>query len=386
MPKTLQSITAMPCPWTFLLRNRSKGVPLLLLVMLSVMVISAISAITESVMTTVYSSSVQAYEYASVIVSKGVGVSQRIVDHLLDAESVEGVLPFLDASVRVVGIMGSESRRVVAVPAQEYDTVMGRLPVRLKSGRLPGQGQPEVAIHESIARAKGIWTGDLIGREIDSDDYLWGAFVVTGILAGDIPMCLASLEYFRKQWVFDTGNLNYAYLAFPRPGRLKSMNEALVSLPSDEVTVITLDSVMPSYSAEYANTRLVLWAVDLLVVIIVSTAMGLVNTVHYLSRLREFALMAAIGLTPAMLVWRTVVEVLSLGLVGFGAGLAMAGVTLSLLSGYLFGPRGIEIGGIGWRSIVFAIPVPVLVSVFSTMTIWLNILKLDVVAVLEGRD
>lgn len=124
MPKTLQSITAMPWPWTFLLRNRSKGVPLLLLVMLSVMVISAISAITESVMTTVYSSSVQAYEYASVIVSKGVGVSQRIVDHLLDAESVEGVLPFLDASVRVVGIMGSESRRVVAVPAQEYDTVM----------------------------------------------------------------------------------------------------------------------------------------------------------------------------------------------------------------------------------------------------------------------
>jgi len=124
--------------------------------------------------------------------------------------------------------------------------------------------------------------------------------------------------------------------------------------------------------------------VDLLVVVIVSTAMGLVNTVHYLSRLREFALMSAIGLTPATLVLRTIVEVLSLGLVGFGGGLAAAKVTVSLLSACLFRPRGIEIAGIGWRSIVFAIPVPILVSVFSTITIWFNILKLDVVAYAGG--
>ncbi|MDD4791450.1 MAG: ABC transporter permease [Firmicutes bacterium] len=386
MHTTLHSIAALPWPWTFLLRNRSKGVLLLLLVMMSVLVITAISAITDSVMMTVYRSSVLAYEYASVIVSKGIGVPQRIIDHLRDAESVELVLPFLDSSVRVVGVLGSESRPVVAVPAQEFETVLSKLPVGLKGGRLPRQGEPEIAIHESIAQAKGVWTGDLIGREIDSDDYLWGAFMITGVLEGDIPVCLASLEYFKKQWVYDTGDLNYAYLVFPALGRFEAMNETLANLPSDEVTITTLESVRPSYNAEYSNIRLIMWAVDLLVVVIVSTAMGLVNTVHYLSRLREFALMSAIGLTPATLVLRTIVEVLSLGLVGFGAGLAAAKVTVSLLSACLFRPRGIEIAGIGWRSIVFAIPVPILVSVFSTITIWFNILKLDVVAMLEGRD
>jgi len=319
-------------------------------------------------------------------VSSGISIPLHIVRNLENSDEVEGMVPFLDSSVRVTGMMGSESRRVLAVPTAELQNVMTRFHVRLDGGRLPIRGEPEIAIHESIARSKGVHIGDVIGREVDSDDYLWGAFVVTGTLRGDIPMCLSSLEYFKKQWIFDAGDSSYAYIVFPAPGRLASLNRMLGDTLGGEATAITLDSVMPAYRSEFANTRVVLWAVDLLVIVIVSIAMGLVNTVHYLTRLREFGLLASIGLTPAGLVIRTITEALGLGLAGFGAGVALARIALWLLSVWVFEPRGIDMNYLRWRSVVFAIPVPLLVSVFSTITVWVNILRLDPVSIMEGRD
>jgi len=79
-------------------------------------------------------------------------------------------------------------------------------------------------------------------------------------------------------------------------------------------------------------------------------------------------------------------EVLVLGLAGFGAGVALARIALWLLSVWLFEPRGIDMNYLKWKSIVFAIPVPLLVSVFSTITVWVNILRLDPVSIMEGRD
>jgi len=386
MLSAVRSVLAVPWPWAFLFRNKAKGIPLLLLVALSVLVITTVSAITDSIMMSVYRSSVQPYEHASAIVSSGISIPLHIVRNLENSDEVEGMVPFLDSSVRVTGMMGSESRRVLAVPTAELENVMTRFHVRIDGGRLPIRGEPEIAIHESIARSKGVHVGDVIGREVDSDDYLWGAFVVTGTLRGDIPMCVSSLEYFKKQWIFDAGDSSYAYLVFPVPGRLASLNRTLGDKLGGEATAITLDSVMPAYRSEFANTRMVLWAVDLLVIVIVSIAMGLVNTVHYLTRLREFGLLASIGLTPAGLVIRTITEVLGLGLAGFGAGVALARIALWLLSVWLFEPRGIDMNYLKWKSIVFAIPVPLLVSVFSTITVWVNILRLDPVSIMEGRD
>jgi len=386
MLRAVQSVLEAPWPWAFLVRNRAKGIPLLLLVALSVLVITTVSAITDSIMMSVYRSSVQPYEHASAIVSNGISIPLHIVRNLENSDEVECMIPFLDSSVKVTGVMGSESRRVLAVPTAEFENVMKRLHVRLDGGRLPIGGEPEIAIHESIARSKGVHIGDVIGREVDSHDYLWGAFVITGTLRGDIPICVLSLEYFKKQWIFDAGDSSYAYLVFPAPRRLASLNRVLDDKLGGEAVAVTLDSVMPAYRDEFANTRMILWAVDLLVIVIVSRAMGLVNTVHYLTRLRESGLLASIGLTPASLVIRTMTEVLGLGLAGFGAGLALARIALWLLSIRVFEPRGIDVNYLRWTSVVFAIPVPLLVSVFSTITVWVSILKLDPVSIMEGRD
>ncbi|MGI6131984.1 MAG: FtsX-like permease family protein [Bacillota bacterium] len=376
----------MPAPWLFFLRNKAKSIPLFMLVSLSVVVIVSVGAMTDSVLTTAYRSSVRFFEQASTIVSKQAGIESDLVERVALIPSVGSMIPFLDSAVRVEGLLGSEPRHVLAVRACDADSVLNALGLTVRRGRLPEPGMPEIAIHEDIAKSRKTRIGSVIGREVDPRDYLWGAFVVSGILSGEAPICIASLDYFEKQWMASTGDQHYAYIVFPKAGELRSANDALSCLPDTAVSIATIDTEMQKYRSEYANTRLFLWITDLLVVVIVSVAMGLVNTIYFHGRLREFVLMAATGRTSSQLLARVMSEVLALASVGYCAGLAVAQMVLWALSAGVFSSRGIAIEYVSLRSAALAAPVPVLLSMFSTATIGYSLYTLDFVSIMEGKD
>ncbi len=348
--------------------------------------ISAVAALTDSVLRSVYRASVEPYEAFSLVVSKQSGIPSDIVATLTSSDTVGRTVAVLDSRVRVKGLFGSESRKILAVPAGSMAFCLGRTGLSVKEGRLPHAGESGVAIHEQIARARGVRVGGYIGREVDPMDYLWGMFQVTGILVGDVPIGIASLEYFKTQWAFDTRGLEYAYLAFPKPGHLERMNTFLAGLPSRQVLLRTLDSAEADFKSESENMGLILWVVNLVVVSIVSFAMGLVNTIHFLGRLREYGLLAALGLTRVQLAARAFSEVVILSGIGFALGLAAAQGVMWYISRSVFQPRGIEISALGPRSLSLSVPIPLLLSLFSLATIGWSLLRLDSISVIEGRE
>jgi len=93
------------------------------------------------------------------------------------------MVPVLDSKVKVKGLFGTEGRTILAFRRQGR-FLLTRIGLRVKKGRLPYADEDGIAIHEEIATAKGISIGDLVGREVNPDDYLWGMFQVTGILTG----------------------------------------------------------------------------------------------------------------------------------------------------------------------------------------------------------
>lgn len=376
----------VPLPGMFYWRNKGKAIPLFFLVASSVLVISLVATLTGSVLRASYQANVKPYEAFSFVASKQMGISQDMLTQLAASEYVETIIPVLDSRIKVKGISGSEGRRVLAIPMKDADYFLGKSRLMMKEGRLPRDGEDGIAIHEQIAVARGVGIGDLVGREVYPDDYLWGMFQVTGILRGDVPLAIASLDYFKAQWAMDTSGLEFAYLVFPETGKLSEMNSFLTTLPAQLLLVQSLETARDYFESESQNMDLMLWIVNFLVVVIISLAMGLLNTVHFQGRLKEFGLLAAIGLTPKRLAYRAFQEIVILALTGFALGIALGKGILIYISSSIFGPKGIGIAPIGLRGVLFALPVPLLLSLFSFLTIGWHLLRLDYISVMEGRD
>lgn len=376
----------VPFPGLFYWRNRATAIPLFLLISSSVIVISTVATLTGSVLMSRYRADVKPYEFFSLVVSKQSGIPRDVANHIASCEYVERLVPMLDSQLKIKGLFGTEARRVFAVPEDCVDFFLKRAELRVTEGRLPRAGEDGIVVHEQIAKAKDIRVGDLVGREVNPDDYLWGMFRVTGILSGGIPCCLASYEYFRAQWALDTGELDFAYMVFPKTGCLDDMNAFLALLPRNEVLLYTLATVRERFRSESQNMDLLLWLVNLLVIAIVSFAMGLLNMVHFLNRMKEYSLLAAIGMTSVQLVKRAFQEVLILALVGYGLGMAASKGVLACVDRWILGPRGIEVSPMGLRALMFSLPVPVMLSVFSLITVGWHLLRFDFVRVMEGRD
>ncbi len=376
----------VPFPGLFYWRNRAKAIPLFLLVASSVLVVGTVATLTGSVLMSVYRATVKPYETCSLVISKQAGIPGDLANQIMTFEYVEETVPVLDSKVKIKGLFGTEGRTILAIPEYSREFCLTRIGLRVSKGRLPYAGEDGIAIHEEIAKAKGISVGDLVGREVNPDDYLWGLFRVTGILTGDIPCGIASLEYFKAQWALDTGELDYAYLVFPREGYRDHMNTFLDTLPGNQVLLRTLETAERQFRSESQNMDLLLWLVNFLVIAIISCAMGLLNTVHLLGRMKEYGLLAAIGLTPAQLVRRAFEEVLILALAGYVLGIAAAKVVLVCIAQFILGPRGIQVSQMGLRAFMFSLPIPLMLSVFSFATIGRHLLRLDFVSIMEGRD
>ena len=376
----------IPFPGLFYWRNRAKAVPLFLLVASSVLVVGTVATLTGSVLMSVYRANVKPYETYSLVVSKQAGIPTQIANEIVACEHVEEMVPVLDSKVKVKGLFGTEGRTILAVPEDGADFCLARIGLRVKKGRLPYAGEDGIAIHEDIATAKGISIGDLVGREVNPDDYLWGMFQVTGILTGDVPYGIASLEYFKAQWALDTGELDFAYLVFPREGYRDELNSYLAMLPGNQVLVRNLGTAERQFRSESQNMDLLLWLVNFLVVAIISCAMGLLNTVHLLGRMKEYGLLAAIGLTPAQLVRKAFDEVLILAFAGYVLGIVASKGVLIYIAKWILGPRGIPVSPMGLRALMFSLPIPVMLSVFSFATIGRHLLRFDFVSIMEGRD
>ena len=326
----------VPFPGMFYWRNKAKSIPLFVLISLSVAVIGVVATMTGSNLESIYSVDVRPFEHFTILVSKDLMISDTVLSALREDPTVGELVPFLDSSIRTNGLLGSERRRVYALDSGDMAHTLSILNLRLTEGQLPTHGTNQIALHESIMKSRGLKIGDLVGQEVDSSDYLWGEFEISGVLSGHTPIGIASLGYFKQHWVFDLGDNAYALLAFPRKALL-DMNSSLYSSTSDRLIIKDLDSASESFKTESREMDLLLWILNIAIIGIISLSMGMLNTIHCLSRMKEYGVLFLIGLRLPMLLRRTLMEVLILSLTGF-----LGGTTLSWFLTWFISTRSLH--------------------------------------------
>ena len=130
----------------------------------------------------------------------------------------------------------------------------------------------------------------------------------------------------------------------------------------------------------------IVWAINSVVVLVLSLLVGLLNMIYFLDRMNEFGLLLGIGYARGFLIRRALIESLLLTVLAWAFGIVFAQVAYGLLNQFIFEPRGMSLSVLNWRALQFTLPIPIMVGLFTAGTVIWQLRKLDPISIIERRD
>src|SRR5581483_8001893 len=373
--------------FTYYYRNLIKLAPVFLVLALAVFGISLTGVLTGSILNSAVSK-VEVYRVAAMI-EPNPKDGRRTVDANIRGDlardpNLEATFPTIRISTYMPTLAGRTSAHIYAVNNETFPILMSAFDLKLTQGRLPRTGTNEVALHKNLAGARGLNIGDALDPAKDEQEFVAGRLEVVGILDGPTTLSLASLEYISQNQDFRI--YPRALLPIPRPNAVGAAEQALQNLDRALVRPYTYTAEMQQFLQDFSSMDAIVWAINSIVIIVLSLLAGLLNLIYFMDRMNEFGLLLGIGYARSFVVRRALIESLLLTLLAWVFGIVFSQVVYGLLNALVFEPRGVSLSVLNWRALQFTLPIPIMVGLFSAGTVLWQLRKLDPMQMIERRD
>lgn len=370
----------------YFLRNKARALALLCIIVLAVMEVSTVALLTGSLLGDVWLTMVAPLQYFTEVVASSVEVPADIATAVASRPETEVLLPMLPEVIRVNTLLGPATRNVFAVPSTFMPWFLEHTGQRLVAGRLPEAGADEIALPAQVMQSRHLRLGDVVGQQVDPQEWLPGRWLVTGVLAGAIDSGVVPYDAMRGLLPLRDVPGVASYAVFARSGELERLDGYLDGLPLEEVRVYTKAAEAQEYNSDVRLLDWLVWCINLVTVGVLSLAMGLLNNLYYLQRMEEYGILAAIGYTHGLLARRALAEIAAVTLASWAIGLGLTLALTHALGHWLFAPQGISLPQLDARDVLFTLPIPLLIAAFTLATVLRRLRRLDPVAVVERRD
>jgi ABC-type antimicrobial peptide transport system permease subunit len=380
-------------PWSailYLVKNKRKVVPIILILALSILGSTAIATITNSFFRDVerQSSLYQVFDtiYYNPLETKNISQSE-LDKKLSQISNLDGVFKGNWRNIKGTTIFGGYPFFVYFISSEDQQDFISSMGWKLLDGRLPEPKKPEIVMTNMLMLNKGIKLGDEVGTEIDQNDYLRGRYKVVGVLEeNNRPGALGDLTY------INNGNLefsNVVYYLKAKPGSedelAKKLNELKANYPS--LVIDTRSSVARLNSSNFAAIRQITDVIVIIVILVISISVALLNIIFFMQRANEFGLLAALGFSRRFILFKTLKESFLQVVFGWSMGICIAQITYMLINQFIYYPKGIQpLSIFELRSFMFSLITPLMVLVFSSGTVFLQISRMNPIAIIERRD
>ena len=373
--------------FTYYYRNVIKLAPVFLVLALAVFGISLTGVLTGSISASAMSK-VEVYRGAAMISPNGAeghtAVDANVKGDLAQNPNIAATYPTIRFSTYMPTLAGQTNAHIYAVNQEVYSVLMQAFDLKLVQGTLPRVGTNQVALHKSLMGARNFKIGDVIDPEKDDQEFIPDQLEIVGMLDGPTPLSLASLEYISQASAFR--NWGRSVLAMPRAGAQNAAEHDLANLDKALVRPYTYSAELQSFSQEFASMDAIVWAINSIVVLVLSLLAGLLNLIYFLDRMNEFGLLLGIGYSRSFVIRRALIESLLLTLLAWGFGILFSQVIYTLLNAFIFEPRGVSLTVMNWRALQFTLPIPLMVGLFSAGTVLMQLRNLDPMQMIERRD
>ena len=380
--------------FTYYLNNKRRVIPLTGIIALAVLAISASGAMTGSLFED-ERRELAAYDHFAVVFSnQRSGLSDEMIGQLENHAAVAETYQVVRRTTRTRGIFGSEGRPIYFLAEEDRQPFADGYGWPLVEGRWPRTGTNEVALTENILRNRGLKIGDRIGQVADEKDWLDGEWLIVGSLAGDqVTGGIGDRAYIREHFLTDpdlppeVANRPHVLTLLPVEGREAEVEAFLDSLPKNEVDSFHRTKARQRLNDDLTNANMVIWVLNATSIVVLALALGLLNVIFFMQRANEFGLLAALGYTKRFLTARTFLEAAVTVAVGWGLGILLSQAIYTVLNIILFTPKGLAALTIMTsRVLLFTVPVPITVTVFSVAIVLWQLWRMDPIAIIERRD
>lgn len=373
--------------FTYYIRNLVKLAPVFLILALAVFGISLTGVLTGSISAAAMSK-VEVYRGAAMIAPNAQegrhSVDENIKGDLASNPNIASTFPTIRVSTYMPNLAGQTSAHIYAVNNEVFPVLMNAFNLKLVQGQLPRLGTNQVALHKTLMGARRFKLGDVIDPAKDDREFIPGKLEIVGILDGPTTLSLASLEYISASG--DFRGYPRSVLAIPRPGAASAAEHDIANLDPLLVQPYTYTDQLRQFSQDFASMDAIVWAINSIVVLVLSLLAGLLNLIYFMDRMNEFGLLLGIGYARSFVIRRALIESLLLTLLAWVFGIVFSQVIYTLLNALIFEPRGVSLTVLNWRALQFTLPIPIMVGLFSAGTVLWQLRTLDPMQMIERRD
>jgi hypothetical protein len=309
---------------------------------------------------------------------------------LLDSNPAMGSrVPAKVLWVETPAIIGEMTWLFVGLDAKDVGPFLERVGLGLASGRLPAPGTNDAALHEDVARARGLSVGDELGREVSPDHSTPGRWRVSGLLRGKARTSVFDLAHASRP-----GTVLERYspiaLVYAKPGR-KAESDAWLHAARDaegKPAFRVADEAKFRRDAERMreNLPLILDGIVAALTVVVGLVTALFHVIAFQARADEFALLLAVGRTRARLAAKMAAESLASGVLAWALGFAAGYAWLAVWRARFLEPRAIDVDFADPYTIALATALPLLSAAAGAAAVVWRLGRLDPVAVIQRRN
>ena len=370
---------------TYSKNNKKKFITSIIPIIVAVSFLFVLQTFVQSMGDTMYQLEVNPYKTHMELYSNvdNNPISENTLNTLSDDYNVEKIIPFLPYKTRYT-IPGSiTDADILGIRSEDTEYVMKKHKITLKEGRLPLEDSREIALDYNIAKNKSVKLGDKIGNSIDKNDTLDGEYTVVGILNGSdyisfIPYKTSPITASIK----DTTLMQKSFLIFPKESKFNQIQDLLLSLPKNEVRVITLSEVTKKMN-ENLSVLKTLDMICILAIIVMVISVGSSKYVQFFSRKQELGVLNALGYTKSEIMKKAFIEVTIVNLLGFALGLGLGVLNSVLLNDAAFKSVGAVSIYFSSKALLMALYIPLFTTLFTLIPVNRMINMLDPIVMIE---
>ncbi len=369
--------------WLFFRRNLSRTAPVALVIVLSVVLIGTVVTIIRSIDLTVLT--VYGYNrYFLVAVPRdGERIAPEMEEVIRSEPLAKEIYRISVCFTNIRTIFGKFPFVLFGLSQEDMPKVLNLVRMRVVEGRLPREGEAACALSVGIARNRGLKIGDVVLAPGIEDSFAPVPVKLVGLLDGENWFAVIPKEFVQKNYF---PPLEEIVVAAPTPELQPELDRRLgEALDKRQVRLFTYGQLVRELRSSLSNLYLIMNIVIAIVVLVIAIMMGMLSNIFFMQRLPEFALLAAMGYTRGMLLWRVVRETALLVTIGWTVGILLSMGILWGLYWWLFEPRGMLLQPMDWQAYRYTIPVPIVVLAFAAMSVGPRLLTLDPVLVIERK-
>lgn len=372
-------------PQTYLLRNASKTLPLIGVIVLAIMLIMAIVSLMNSIPLSIRTIYDYSKEFVAVTPRGDPNRAPIIINKFKNdcPYEVDRYVICRGVAAEVTSIVGKWDFIVFGLSQEDMRYFVKKLGGEQIEGKWPEKGKPEVLVSEPVARNLKLKIGSVLLKPSDQDMYSPFEVKVVGIAKTSKWLMVQDIEYQRENHFPPVDNV----LVYPRFEKdQKAIGEwSMQAFKGERSFVFTWEGLEKQTTAMFKILYGILDVVIFMLVVVITIMMGMLINIFQSQRLVEFGLLQALGYTKKQLLRRVLWETALVLIGGWITGVGLAIIILNIVKKAMFDPNAFALVPVDSTAVLYTVPVPLSIATVAFLTVVLRFRKFDPVSIVERR-